>query len=469
MKRVYAKLKRLIRRDTRDASSPSSPSSSSTKNRLKTARPPSPPAPAKQADAPLESLPPEVRHHLLASLDFQQCHSLVHASPVYHQQFLSGRKLLLYPLLENTLGGAALDAWAAFRAGSARVSGRLTHGKALGHLERYQERRSSDANFSIRQEDLTEDDLAFMTRFHCLIVAPLVQRCAHRALSNLAAESTAEHKDKEVPSTEQMNIEDLSQTELTRLQRSLYRFQLCCSLFGASRLTAPGVTGRNFEAEEILVHFLGLFEPWEIEKIGCIYFFAKEKYEKIFRAIKWDVDPMNPKFEDERPPTPTGAFDFNNTWLCESLLEGTISRGLELLNSVFDIDNHDQLVATMQEQLTSPGGRDFLDDYGAWSDSAQSSRRRQHPSEGDAKTQRKDPMPFQGDNDSSPPIGWTTTWRETYSNLLGPSVPECFRRFGYVFWDVPRMESTGARDVITKKCEAAWGDDYYDDPRDWLL
>lgn len=253
---------------------------------------------------------------MLASLDFEQCNSLIRASPVYHQQYLSGRRLLLYALLENTLGGAALDAWAAFRAGSARVSGRLSSGKVMGHLKRYQGRRSSNKNFSIRDEDLTEEDLAFMIRFHGLIVAPLVQRYTHWALSNLSARAEVEHKDNEVPLTEQIFIEDLSQTESTRLQRGLYRFQLCCSLFGASRREAPDITGRNFNAEDILVHFLGLFEPWEIEEICCVYSFAEHKYEQIFRAIKRDVDPMNPKFDAERPPTPTGAFDFNNT--CKS-------------------------------------------------------------------------------------------------------------------------------------------------------
>ncbi|PNY23215.1 Uncharacterized protein TCAP_06852, partial [Tolypocladium capitatum] len=161
-----------------------------------------------------------------------------------------------------------------------------------------------------------------------------------------------------------------------------------------------------------------------------------------------------------------GTFNLAPTsYSYDSVLEGTISRGLELLNSVFVIEKHHHLVATMQEQMTLPAGY-FFDDYCAWSNTAQSCRRRQFPSEGDAKTQRRDPMPFQGDNSSSPPMGWTTLWRETYSNLVGALVPQSLRRFGYVFWDASRMERSGARDLIIKTCDSAWGDDYDDEPRD---
>ena len=86
----------------------------------------------KQTNAPLESLPAEVRHHLLSFLDLSQLRSLVHASPVYHQQYLSGRTLLLCGLLKEMLGASAVDAWAACRASVRRAAGGLTRENSKG-------------------------------------------------------------------------------------------------------------------------------------------------------------------------------------------------------------------------------------------------------------------------------------------------------------------------------------------------
>jgi len=264
-------------------------------------------APGEQMDAPLEALPAEVRHHLLSFLSLDQLKSLVHASPVFHQQYLSGRRLLLYNLLEGMLGVAAVDAWAVCRGTVRRAAGRLTRGKVKAHLQRYQERRSCIQTYAIRDENLTEKDLVFIVRFHWFVVAPLARRYTHWALSNLRSESAVELDDNEA----------LSQTEETRIIRALYRFQLCCTLFGKGRLGVPQVAGSRFESIEILALFLCLFEPWEVEEIACIYAFAKEKYKQVFGDIKWDVDEMNPKFDGQRPPTPDGAFDFNDH--CKSL------------------------------------------------------------------------------------------------------------------------------------------------------
>lgn len=64
---------------------------------------------------------------------------------------------------------------------------------------------------------------------------------------------------------------------------------------------------------EIGTIFLDLFEPWEVEEISCIYTFAKERYNQIFNDIRWNVHEENPKFEGQRPPTPEGAFDLDNS------------------------------------------------------------------------------------------------------------------------------------------------------------
>lgn len=113
-----------------------------------------------------------------------------------------------------------------------------------------------------------------------------------------------------------LDNEPLSEVEETRLLRALYRFQLCCNLFGVGRLRASGefrLSWQRFQPVDILKLFICLFEPWEVEEIACIYAFASEKYDRVFEDIRWDVHEQNPKFEGQRPPTPDGAFDFDNS------------------------------------------------------------------------------------------------------------------------------------------------------------
>ena len=64
-------------------------------------------------------------------------------------------------------------------------------------------------------------------------------------------------------------------TELTRVQRTLYRFQIYKYLF-----TKVNPLGRGVESElhnsEIQLEFLLCFPPWEIEQIACVHDFFCE-------------------------------------------------------------------------------------------------------------------------------------------------------------------------------------------------
>ncbi|KOC14192.1 hypothetical protein AFLA70_307g001690 [Aspergillus flavus AF70] len=200
------------------------------------------------------------------------------------------------------------------------------------------------------------DELVDVAAFYFSIVKPLAQYYTRWTLGNLAIETDKPRSD-----------EPLSKMEETRLIRALYRFQLCY-----------------------------LFEPWEVEEISCIYTFAKERYNQIFNDIRWNVHEENPKFEGQRPLTPEGAFDLDNSWTRDSLLKGTISCGLDLLHMViFEIKDHTHLVTTMQQHISWPTGN-FLEGE-ALGESAQFQRRQEHPSNWDLRQERHDPLPFQGD------------------------------------------------------------------------
>lgn len=253
-------------------------------------------------NAPLENLPPEVRRQILFALDLDGLKSLTHASPVYHQQFLLDRKPLLRDCLENTLRSAAIDAHAVYLSSSASFSNSRTNDSVAQFLQSYQDRRRGPQHSFLAE--LSIDEVVSVVSFHTSIIQPLAQKFTLWALDNLAKMTGSAHIH-----------EPLSRTEETRLLRALYRFQLCANLFGAQP-DQRYVNGRisfnfDFEPLDILLLFVDLYEPWEVEEILCISLFAKDKYNQIFDAIRWDVDENNPKFDGQRPPTPDGAFNLS--------------------------------------------------------------------------------------------------------------------------------------------------------------
>lgn len=75
----------------------------------------------------LERLPAEIRRRILSILEYDGLKALVHASPVYHQQYLLEHQNLLCKCLEITLGGNTIvDAWAVYQSGLVEFSATRT-------------------------------------------------------------------------------------------------------------------------------------------------------------------------------------------------------------------------------------------------------------------------------------------------------------------------------------------------------
>lgn len=85
----------------------------------------------------------------------------------------------------------------------------------------------------------------------------------------------------------------------------------------------------------------------------------------------------------------------------------------------------------------------------------QSIRRREYPSDKDLKQERRDTLPFNGDNEELPPLAWTLVWHDTYSNSL--VIPFDIHLCGYVMWDAARLEHTGAKEVLARQWKDRWG------------
>lgn len=253
----------------------------------------------------LERLPAEIRRRILSILEYDGLKALVHASPVYHQQYLLEHQNLLCKCLEITLGGNTIvDAWAVYQSGLVDFSATRTKEIVAQFLELYQDRHSSSFHCPFSNM-LTLDEVISMVNFYASIVRPLMQYYTGWALDTLTEETKN-------PQSHQ----PVSRTEETRLVPGLYHFQLYCNLFGSSYTCHSYF---RVKGVEILRIFMSVYEPWEVEEMLCIDVFAKAKFNQVFNDIHWDVHEENPRLEGQhRPPTPDGAFDFDNS--CQSCI-----------------------------------------------------------------------------------------------------------------------------------------------------
>lgn len=237
----------------------------------------------------LEQLPPELRLSILTILDLDQVKNLIKSSPTFYQQYRHDRKFILSSVLHTTLGSLAVDAYAVHLTSPANLD--LAHPKDAipRFLKGYQQLRSSP-DFSLLKSGLTEYDMRDLAVFHLSIVQPFTKMYKNWAFNSI----TKEFKE---PLTAARDP-PLSPTEEVRIVRALYRFQLWCNLFGHS--------DSRFDEVRILDMFFGLYEPWEVEEIKGVDYFATDGFyiydpeEYVDSAPIFAADGFHIEFEPNR-------------------------------------------------------------------------------------------------------------------------------------------------------------------------
>lgn len=188
------------------------------------------------SNAPLENLPPELRRHLLSTLELEELRVLVHASPLYHQQYLVDRKHTLRNCLEATLRSSTVDAHAVHESGLSEFADGRNREKVIQLLDRYRDRRSV-SEYVDSSEKMSLDELTDMVSFHLRFVVPLSKYYLSWAFEYIAKQTNKQ----QIP-------EPLTRTEETRLIRAFYRFQLCCNLFGVGSHEPPRELNLQFDS-----------------------------------------------------------------------------------------------------------------------------------------------------------------------------------------------------------------------------
>ncbi|EED22514.1 hypothetical protein TSTA_060120 [Talaromyces stipitatus ATCC 10500] len=221
----------------------------------------------------LEGLPPEIRISILSAMDLHGLESLVRASTVYHQQYLYNRKRVLRRCLEVALGSAIPEAYSAYISSTEAFAEARTFHKTRDFLMSHQSPGLS-LMYGTLTKDLSLDDLIRMTKFHRMVVQPLVRCYADWALMNIIQDAETLQIKYDVWKIR----EPLSVAERDRIMRSLYRFELCCNLFGLG----PHEINPGLSSEDTVMLVKNSFEPWQIKELFCIDCFAMSVCNDVF-------------------------------------------------------------------------------------------------------------------------------------------------------------------------------------------
>ncbi|POS70542.1 hypothetical protein DHEL01_v211067 [Diaporthe helianthi] len=404
----------------------------------------------------LEGLPAELRMALLLNMpDLATLSRLVHASPVFHAQYLLERKsILFFVLLKETTDDVLVDVYAAFKSHPSRIGPpKKPHTNMLCFLEStYLAWRSRSITTRPTLDTYSLEELSGMASFQQSMVNPLATHFVSWALANFRSHPA------QLSAQPFGSEEALTRTERTRVMRALYRFEEFCNL-----LREPNYEiFVGIDPNEFFFSSLDL-EPWEAEEVCTVFAFVKEKYEAVLDNVKWDLDEANPRFDSELEPELEGlAFgidkeyddsSFHRSDLAAEFLNGTIGHGgLNLALKMIEAETHNERVDLMTRSLRLGGH--FLEEGTGFA--SQMRRRFIHPKlDGDGAEERRQAMPFAGDEAGAPPLAWTLLWGGRYSSLFGESVPVELRRWGYVIWDARRLDVDRTKDYLKDLWESS--------------
>ncbi|KAH6838509.1 hypothetical protein B0I37DRAFT_387065 [Chaetomium sp. MPI-CAGE-AT-0009] len=411
----------------------------------------------------LESLPTELRSHILSSLaSLDDLKATAHASPIFYHQYRADRKQILDCILRSTLGDRVfVDAYAVQKSVRLEHPPHLTPSLAARtFMDTYQKHRSQPSTIA---SECTAADIVGMATFYWSTVGPLMQEIPQRLLHNLD------------PS---LQIGHLSGVERERLLRALYRFQMWCNLYG----TDPGAVAgsRSVQPIEMLMHFFRVFEPWEIEEISCIHALFMDMYDHIFVHLKLllhqltdhrAVDVWEPRawVTTDLRDSPFGMDQFR---LRNLLLDSLASGGLEFQLSTIRIQtiqpqppnprrHRKQLAKHIHPATTIPQHqpcRNTIQD--ALSIHTQATMRRAldeaqpYWEDSDLEAQeergRGGAGRFRRDRADAPPLGWVVRWRGRRGGAYGQETPWALRRWGYMFWDWGRLAASGGKEMVSR-------------------
>jgi len=217
----------------------------------------------------LEDFPLEIKVMIMSNIpDIGTLHNITHASPEFHSAYREARQEIFHQITFTNLGKIGigmLDPWSATHVPHINLDS-PDRGRFISEvLERYSERLPKDLDHRRLELDESIAILNLQRKFADIIEDYCQQKLSHSPLSG-------EEQEEPWPP---------SRSELLRLYRALYRYELYSRLFGADTggtNTSVYDLYNTFNENDMAHLFFGLFPINEVEEIACLHKFASDHY-----------------------------------------------------------------------------------------------------------------------------------------------------------------------------------------------
>ncbi|KAK4695644.1 hypothetical protein P7C71_g2148, partial [Lecanoromycetidae sp. Uapishka_2] len=323
----------------------------------------------------LEGLPLEIKVMIMSRApDIETLHNITRASPEYHSAFRGAKEEIFNNITVETLSSVCVDileSWSAAHAPHLNLDTPDREKIILDVLRRYYKRLPKYT----RNTRLEVAESLAILRLHRKIAAVIARYCKQNLTYN--------------PLDGQVDAVPPSASELHRLYRAAYRYELYSRLFGAG----PGGVNTSIyhivhtlDEDQIAEIFFGLFPIHEVEEIACLHKFASDHY--------------------DGKKVPKNLASLGPTYLDCMLKTSTRPEWLPLL-SEFPLDNN---ITSLRRVLDA---YERVVDTGTWY---------WRGMEDEPSEERK------------PTKGWVWASKRGIQN-----VDFKLRRWGYVFWDEERL------------------------------
>ena len=351
-----------------------------------------------------ENFPSEIKVMILCHIPcLLSLSSMVHASPSYYQAYLRAREKILHKITIQTLQRndiGLLDPWTAIHVPHlGRYSPHRTE-MTWKYLERYAEGRMDS-----RRRLASQDSVAILSLHRKLTV--LIAKCCKALFSENPY--TGAGYDHPLPP---------SQSELHRLYRAFWRYEIYSKFFGPGNEPSDRVIGiesseipnLTFTADEIAKEFFGLFPVHEVEELVCLQEIARDYYRCFESSSSWHGN-------------------------ITQLVALGPKKLYQVMTATSENELEDRIAEGMKTEWVAVTTRDALDAY--------------------EKGVRRGSWQWKGMYDNF--VGErvpTTAWLWANSHGVDNLQNTCYnlRRWGYVFWDQDRLDGWG----ITQKHMVRW-------------
>lgn len=240
--------------------------------------------------ASLDGLPVELKVSILQQAsDKETLHALTQSSSLFYNAYLEQRPRILSAFLSRDIEKDVMpDALAVYDA--FKISFRLV--KDSSKLERKEQVEAFLKEYKVRRAlpapvldaEVGLDKLVSLARVHRVIrriSCDFVELALAQVPSNTRIQRDEERK--------------LSSNEERRIHRSLYRFELFCTLFAEPLTVQTESEVRNsVDPMDHVLMFLSIYKTWEVEEMACIRDYIITRHIDLLLECKSELHVLHP-------------------------------------------------------------------------------------------------------------------------------------------------------------------------------